>query len=119
MADRRLQSAPRLREAAPQSLRPIVAAWYELAKPQLSGEHDFEECWNEFLYGWPRVKFPGGMDLVELAGRVVKGPDHAACAEKGYHNPVRRALVGLCARLQELHGDEPFFLSSHKAADDA
>ena len=101
----------------PRSLRPVLQCWFEKAEPQMSGDHSLDDCWNDFVYAWPRIHYPGDFDLGQLASEIVKQEPHPACAELGYDNPHRVLLVGLCARLQELNKDAPFFLSARKAAD--
>lgn len=117
MLAKRLRGIPALAGVNPRCLRPIVDAWYEQAKATMSDEHNADDCWAQFLYDWPRVKHPGDMDVSALAREVVKGPPHPASEALGFTSPHKRALVGLCAKMQDTQGDSPFFLSCRDAAD--
>jgi hypothetical protein len=114
---RAIAGIPRLRDAGDPVLRAIVQLYFEAAAPQTSGTHDFEDYWDEFRYGLDRVRFPGDFSMIEIIEAVAAQPPHAACVAKGYAEPRRVLLVGLCAELQRRHGENPFFLSCAKAAE--
>jgi hypothetical protein len=113
---RAIAGIPRLRGAGEVVLRPIVQAYYEAASPRTSGTHCFEDYWDEFRYGLDRVRFPGEFNMIEIIEAVAGQPAHPACAAKGYVEPRRVLLLGLCAELQKRHGEAPFFLSCALAA---
>jgi hypothetical protein len=112
-----LQGIPALAGADPFGLSPILRAWYEQARRRTSGDHSYADCLDEFLYAWPRVRFPGETNLKTIVERIKAEPAHPACEALGIQDRPRQVLVALCAELQLHHGDAPFFLSSHKAAD--
>ena len=112
-----LRGVPELENADPRCLRPIVETWHERWKSRMSGEHSFDDSWVDFLYAWERVKQPGrGLDMAALAKQVSEEAPHPACTAKGYKCPRVINIVGLCAKLQEFHGKEPFYLSTRMAA---
>jgi hypothetical protein len=111
-----LRGIPELDDTNPQCLRPILQSWYKLAQPTMSGAHDFDDCWADFVYAWPRIQFPGKFDLGAIFRRVAGGNSHPACEAKQYTTPERVILVGVCAELQTLHGERPLFISTHTAA---
>ena len=114
---RALKGIPIFADCDPKCLRPVVAAWHDRAKQKTSGSHGFDDTWNEFLYGWPRIRCPGSLDILKLAEDVIRATAHPVCDQLQYENPIRHYLVGLCAILQQHQDDRPFFLSSHKAAE--
>ncbi len=112
----RLQGIAALAKADPACLISIVEHWYRRAAPRTSGTHNLEDTIEDFLYAWPRVRYPGGFELTETLRKVVQRPPHPAAVELGYTAPLRVLLVGLCAELQRFWNDRPFYLSTHKAA---
>lgn len=112
---RALKGLPELADHNPCKLLPLVEMWHQQAT-MVSGDHTLEDTIEEFLYGWDRVRVPGGFDLLELARKVAAAPTHPAATRLCFTSPSRRIIVGLCAELQLVHGEAPFFLSSHKAA---
>lgn len=99
----------------PRTLKPIVAEWHRLALPRITTK-PFDESWADFLYAWPRVKFPGGLALDDALLTATAAGKHPACESLGYEAPDRVLLVAICAELQRLNGRNPFHLSSHVAA---
>jgi len=57
---RRLRAIPEVAGMPPAGLRPAVEKWFELARDVIETK-EFAATWTEFLYGWPRVKWPHGM----------------------------------------------------------
>ncbi len=54
--------------------------------------------------------------MIEIIETVAGRPPHSVCAARNCVEPRRVLLLGLCAELQELQGDSPFFLSYEMAA---
>ena len=63
---RYLKAIPELAPLEAKELKPIVTLWHEKALPVI-GTKPFSETWAEFLYGWPRVKYPKGEDTLKKA----------------------------------------------------
>lgn len=97
---RKLKGIPVLANVNPACLRPLVNAWHLRAEPFMSGEHSVENTFVEFLYGWPRVRDPGGLDLLALTQQVLANPPHPACAQLGFKKPHIIVTIGLCAEMQ-------------------
>ncbi len=106
-----------MQRAPVEKLRPICDAHFDIIAPFTSGTHNRDDHWNDFRVAWERVRYPGDFDLMKIAEAVKGREPHPACAAKGYSAPARVFLVGLCAELQALQGDNPFFLSSDKGAE--
>ena len=67
-------------------------------------------------HGWDRVKFPKGMDVVQVVWERVKAEKLPVEAER-YDSPDMRWLVALCLGLQQIVGPgRNFFLSCRSAA---
>jgi hypothetical protein len=110
---RALKSIPALCDAEPRELKPFVRRWHALARPMIRTQA-FEETWIDFLYAWPRVKFPKGAEpMVEVMERV-RVADMPAEALQFEQEEVR-LLVAICRELQRSSGGQPFFLSCRTA----
>ena len=74
----------------------------------------FEETWIDFLKGWPKVKFPKGLEpMIAIVQRAKLSP-LPQCA-KQYDDDGIRLLVAVCRELQRVSGDQPFFLACRTA----
>lgn len=111
---RRLKAIPDLTNAPAQQLRDVLRRWHKAAMP-IIGTKDFDSSWSDFLSAWPRVKFPGGDAALEAAIQLAEQSPPPAVAER-YDTPETRRLVAICAALQHLHGNAPFFLAARTAA---
>jgi hypothetical protein len=111
-----LRGMEALKGVDPNSLLPIIRAWAQKALPLTSGEHDVNDCQDEFLYAWPRVLLGGNISVETIAIELVGKPPHPACEALKINGQPRRILVGLCWELQKLHKDKPFYLSCREAA---
>jgi hypothetical protein len=112
---RHLWAIPALADLELKQLRPIVEEWHRLALPTI-GTKPFDDTWKEFTYAWPRVKFPVGDDRLAAAVRAAEAEPLTEVA-KQYECPKTQKLVAICAALQKLWGDSPFFLSCRKAGE--
>ncbi|MDY7108772.1 MAG: bifunctional DNA primase/polymerase [Planctomycetota bacterium] len=113
---RALKAIPELAESEPKALRATVRKWYELARPALSGEHGWDDVWADFIYAWPRVKWPKGHGPMSQILALVDEAELPAAAMQ-YDAPETRRLVAVCRELQRAAGDGPFYLSVRKAAE--
>jgi Bifunctional DNA primase/polymerase, N-terminal len=113
---RAIAGIPRLRDAPESVKRAILREYYDAASPRTSAEHSFEDYWDELTYALPRVRFPGDVNMIEIIETVAGCPPHPVCAAKNCVEPRRVCLLGLCAELQKLQGEAPFFLSCEMAA---
>lgn len=112
---RALKAIPVLVDANSNDLRDIVRQWHELALPFI-GTEPFDATWGEFVYGWPRVKFPKGSEpMVQVLERADAAtlPTFAA----NYDCPKTHKLIKICRELQLTTGDGPFFLSCRTAGE--
>ena len=110
---RALKAIPSLADAPAQALRPIVKQWHKAALPFI-GTKPFEDTWFDFTYGWPRVKFPRGS---ELMAKIMAKADAASlpAVAADYDAPETHRLIKLCRELQRESGKGPFFLSCRTA----
>lgn len=110
---RRLKAVPSLADAPAAELREIVQDWHRRALPVI-GTKPFDATWAEFVYAWPRVRFPAGQDpLTEILARADEA-DLPPCA-RAYDSSETHRLIKLCRELQRSTGDAPFFLSCRTA----
>jgi len=111
---RALRSMPTTADADPETLRGHVRDWHDAANTVTSGEHDFDDTWADFCYGWPRVKYLLGDGFLVEALKQADAMETPACAEQ--YEGIGRRLVRLCKLLQANAGDKPFFLDQRAAA---
>jgi uncharacterized CHY-type Zn-finger protein len=110
-----LKAIPELRERTAAQLKPVVKQWHARAYPVI-GTKAFEVTWQDFVYAWARVKWPKGILLgpaVQKAHEDTQNPPEAA----DYEDPRTRLLVRVCWQLQQVHGDQPFYLSLRTAGE--
>jgi hypothetical protein len=101
-----------------EKMKDIVIEWFEYHganMPDGKGENlSTDEIWAIFIDVWDRIKFPKGPALqkaVKKAEQTYKKLPQA----KRYRDKKIQHLVGVCYELQQLHGDEPFWLSCYDA----
>ena len=99
----------------PETLRPIVQRWHSQALSIIRTK-DFAATWRDFLYGWPRVRVPLGIRPMSAAVAQAESAPLPAVAQQ-YTCPVMRRLIGICAALQAVSPELPFFLACRKAGD--
>lgn len=112
---RALKAIAALADAEPRALRGVVKLWHQRAYPVISTK-PFDQTWADFLYGWPRVKFPKGREpMAQILARADSSslPEAAAM----YDCPKTHRLIKVCRELQRASGDGPFFLSCRTAGD--
>ena len=110
---RQLKAIDELADRAPGELRSIARLWHDQTLGPAG--RPFEDTWADFVYGWPRVKFPegeGALDAILAKADAQPLPQ----AAKQYDAPDTRRLVALCRELQRAAGDGPFYLSCRVAA---
>jgi len=108
-----LKAIPELRDRSAAELRPTIQKWHTRAYPAI-GTKPFEATWKDFVYGWKRVKWPRGMLLdaaFQKALEDTKTPPEAAT----YEDPRNQLLVRICWQLQQVHGNQPFYLALRTA----
>jgi hypothetical protein len=112
---RALKSIPRLADAAADDLEPLVRRWHELGVARgVIGTRPFEETWIDFLYAYPRVKFPKGAEPMTAIFQRARSADPPPAALR-YEHLGLRLLVALCRELQRVSGEKPFFLGCRTA----
>jgi hypothetical protein len=98
-----------------QELGSAFAAWWNLAKPLLPQDADFDESRLDFLDTFAKTKAPlGANPLQEAIRRADSSPLPQEAAR--YASPKLRLLVAICYQLQLLQGDSAFFLGFRDAA---
>ncbi len=103
------------RDVEPLYLKPLVMHWHQLAEANMSGNHTCDDSWQEFSVGWARIYLPGDGDIVKLVLERLSQGVHPVCAAMHYASDT--AVVAMtCAILQDLRGDQPFYLSGPLAA---
>ena len=111
-----LKADPELKDADSAVLEPIVRRWHERALP-IIGTKPFSETLADFEHAWESVKFPKGVDIVQLVWQKVKAGTWPTEAER-YDSPDMRWLLALCLGLQRHHGPgRQFFLSCRSAGE--
>ena len=125
---RRLQSISGIDKSIdPNSLRPLVKIWHDMAVKHAK-ENDFwihgnfTETWNDFRYGWSRVKYPVGMCLDGVVesikknkGKHPKEVQHAGESLFYTDDHDMMLLLTLCHAVNEFHEGVSFFLSAREA----
>jgi hypothetical protein len=89
--------------------------WWNLAKPQLPKDADYDEYLFLFMDAYDRVKHPLGSNVIEIATARAKRLPLPEAAQS-FTSPKIKLLVAVCYHLQQLAGDSPFFLSVRTAA---
>lgn len=112
---RALKAIPSVADADVTAFRDVARKWHRLASPFI-GTKPFEDTWAEFVYAWPRVKYPKGTGPMPDILKRADASDVPSVAA-GYDSPDTHRLIKLCRELQRASGDEPFFLSCRMAAD--
>lgn len=91
------------------------AVWWQMAKPQLPKEAEFDEYLLLFEDAYARVKSPLGSSALTIAVGRAKSSAPPPDAEQ-FTSPKLRMLVAVCYQLQRLSGSSPFFLSLRDCA---
>ncbi|MEK6676763.1 MAG: hypothetical protein AABZ47_14060 [Planctomycetota bacterium] len=110
-----MKAIPKYADASADDLRLQVRTWHDRALPFI-GTKSFDETWSDFVYAWPRVRYPKGKGpLVDCLSRARAAP--LPTAPSRYEDTSLRLLVALCAELQRSSGNNPFFLSCRSLGD--
>ena len=112
---RALKAIPAIADADLHDLRPVVRHWHRLALPVI-GTKPFDDTWAEFVYGWPRVRFPKGSEPMMQILANADSSEMPVVAGR-YDCPRTHRLIKLCRELQRAAGDGPFFLSCRTAGE--
>jgi hypothetical protein len=110
-----LKAIPELQNKTAAQLKPIAQKWHAKAYP-IIGTKAFEVTWQDFVYAWKRVKYPKGV-LLEPAVQRAREDTHNPPEAADYEDPRTQLLLRVCWQLQQVHGDEPFYLSVRKAGE--
>jgi hypothetical protein len=127
---RRLQSVPGIdwKSIDVNSIRPLVQNWHQRALQHSRNagftiQGDFTETWDDFRYGWDKVRCPVGMTLNGVVERIQKNgtnypPDVSnAGKELGYaKDRDMMLLLSLCFELYGFHEGLAFFLAASEAS---
>ena len=112
---RALKAIPALTDARDDALKPYVRRWHDLGvQSGVIGTEPFEETWIDFLVGWPKVRFPKGLEPMTKVFELAKQTPTPQVALR-YEQDGLRLLVALCRELQRASGDKTFFLSCRTA----
>jgi hypothetical protein len=110
---RELKALPRLAGESALCLREIVDRWHRQALSRIETK-DFSVTWLDFINGWVKVKWPKGVDPIEIAMQRYKANPQVFDLG-GLENDKMQDLAGLCCELQRMNEPGPFFLSSPRA----
>ena len=91
------------------------AVWWNMAKPELPGDADYDEYLFLFMEGYDKAKTPLGSNVIQNALARVESSSPPPEASR-FKSPKIVRLVHLCHELQVISGDAPFFLSVRDAA---
>ncbi len=102
-------------ELSQDDLDAAFALLWSRVNTQLPQEADFDEYRFQFLESFARTKSPlGANHFEEAVWRADNRPHPPECAR--YRSENLKRLTAVCYHLQQLAGDQPFFLSARKAA---
>ena len=109
---RALKAIPALADLPAHALRGVVRQWHAQAQATCT-TRESEETWLDFATAWGKVRVPLSLDFLrDLLEKARANP----VAGTDYDNPAVRLLLAVCRELQEVHGDEPFFLAVRTGA---
>jgi hypothetical protein len=94
-------------DTPPEALRQIVHEWHREALPVIRTK-PFDPTWQEFITAWNRINWRGGIGLEEVVAAALEAPFPRSA--DAYDTPEMQQLVAVCAALQEVWNDRPFFL---------
>ena len=105
---------PELRDQSRKTLKIFVKQWHDRSSV-ITKDKSFDDIWAEFAYGWTKVKWPKGEDILSIACQ--KALIREDIPESNiYETQELQLLVKICLELQLLAGDSPFWLSCRSAA---
>lgn len=103
-----------LAELPVKELRPIVQEWHQKALPVI-GTKPFVTTWADFTYGWLKVKWPKGTEILKKAVDNAHKANDILPEAKEYDKKEVQLLVRVCYELQKLQGEEPFWIACRDA----
>lgn len=115
---RLLASHPHYANQTIATFRGIVGEWRARALPYIANKN-LSESWRLFCGGRRDLKWPAGCGLREAmlyARARVTRPVIDLCRQYRLRSKKFPQVVVLCIRLQQIRGDQPFFLSSYDVA---
>ena len=112
---RLLKAIPELADVSATQLSPIVREWHRRALPRIATK-EFDITMADFVRAWTSVRYGADDNPLEIAKQRARDEAMPACAMQ-FENDCTRLLVALCAQLQALQGDAPFFLSYRDAGE--
>lgn len=112
---RALKAMPEYANRSPEQLRRAVEKWHQSSVSLVSGEHDFFDTWSDFLYAWPRIRFPLGADPIRAITERARATTMPSGAPAYKAKPIC-LLVCLCRELQRHSKDPHFYLTCRAAA---
>ncbi len=95
----------------PTPLRPIVDHWHTISKT--SGEHESDDTWNDFIYGWERVKHPKGSAMESVIQKTLQEP-HPVTIAMGYQESTTIGFIASLMGYLHQHHNDTFFLGTGK-----
>jgi hypothetical protein len=109
-----LKGMPEYRDRNADDLYEVVRQWHAQALPYIQTKA-FAETWQDFLVAWNRVRTPArGGPLATIVQEALSEPFPAAADR--YDDPNLKRLVAVTAKLQQIRGVEPFFLTCRDTA---
>ncbi len=109
-----LKAIPELKDLSAKALKPIIKQWHEQAY-NVIGTKPFTDTWRDFVHAWKRVKWPKGDVMLAQAIRMALKSEKKLPEEQEYDTEEAQYLLRVCYFLQEIIGNEPFFLASRTA----
>lgn len=91
-------------DAVETDLRELVQNWHRRALPTIRTK-EFRETWTDFRVAWQRIRF---------APLRIEGIRQQIAADEG--EPIEKLRL-LCQSLQQLWGEQPFFLAARLAGE--
>jgi hypothetical protein len=88
-------------------LQSVFNLWFSKANPDYLC-HDAENYWFEFMNAYKNAKVPLGVSLQQAFEKAKTEPHPPACNLA--KDPMKKLMIATCYQLQQLAGDEPFFL---------
>jgi hypothetical protein len=99
-----------------QDLKPVVERYYDRWNNELLDNNgnnmSFDGVWAQFRYVWPKIRKGGAL---ELAMEYAKESQKALPALNQYTDTNIHYLIRVCWELQQMQGDDPFFLTGEHA----
>jgi hypothetical protein len=98
----------------PAQMREVFMEWHGQAQTFLRKELTRDDYMIQFMNAYQSAKIPLGLDGVKMAWKRAHENPLPPEAIKHFEDADKRLLVALCRELQNIHGEQPFFLSARK-----